>query len=592
MPRLLKLDAGFDLIAADARQTVALRVCSTLILALFLGLNLGWKCAAGWLAIILAIELWQHVSYPRPGEQPTVRQRIVRLAGIFALSAGWTMLSVFFWRSETPALQIVAITQLAGFLTIVATYAFKSPLTAATSALPPMLAVLCLPLLGGHFHGLELATLGLVLLLVAANFVQSAMANVEAAEKLEKAHAELLAKHSELAAETRRANDANQAKSAFLAMMSHELRTPMNGVLGMARALGCTNLDKTQATYVELMVRSGDGLMSILNDILDLSKIEAGKLQLEAVPFDVVDLLEQAGELWREAANEKGLALDVALASDAPRWVVGDPTRLRQILLNLVSNAIKFTAQGTVRLALANLSNSSDDALLEFEVSDTGPGIPAETLAGLFEPFNQADTSITRRFGGTGLGLSICRKLVRLMGGEIVMDTATGRGATFRVRVRLAVTQAPTSETIADESPPADLTGLCVLIVDDNEVNLVVAATLLVAMGATVEKARDGAEALEALRWRPIDLVLMDLHMPVMDGETALRHVRAGQAGPIDIPIIALTADVMAGVDTRLIAAGFDAVEAKPLNAARLLTTIATTLTANGHMQTQVAERA
>ena len=380
--------------------------------------------------------------------------------GILALSAGWTILSVLFWRSQAPALQIVAIAQLVGFLTIVATYAFKSPITAAAGALPPMLAVLCLPLLGGQFHGLELATLALVLLLAAANFVQSAMANVEAAEKLETAHAEVLAKHAELAAETRRANDANQAKSAFLAMMSHELRTPMNGVLGMARALEYTNLDTIQASYVEMMVRSGDGLMSILNDILDLSKIEAGKLQLEAVVFDVIDLLEQAGGLWREAAIEKGLALEVIQASDVPRWVVGDPTRLRQVLLNLISNAIKFTARGGVRLALTSRVNSSDEAFLEFEVADTGPGIPAEKLARLFEPFSQADTSITRRFGGTGLGLSICCKLARLMGGEIVMDTDVGKGTTFRVRVRLPVTQAPSGGVAADESVAEDFAGL------------------------------------------------------------------------------------------------------------------------------------
>ena len=240
-----------------------------------------------------------------------------------------------------------------------------------------------------------------------------------------------------LEAQTERAESANAAKSTFLTVMSHELRTPMNGVLGMARALEGSRLTARQREHVRLMVSSGESLLTMLNGLLDLAKIEAGRLELEEAAFDLHVLVREAMGLWEEAARAKQLDLVLDVAPGAPRMVSGDPTRLRQVLANLISNALKFTEAGQVTLAVRTLCVVGDDASLEFTVSDTGIGMTPEQLARVFEPFAQADAATARRFGGTGLGLSICRQLTELMGGEIHALSTPGGGSVFRVRLAL-----------------------------------------------------------------------------------------------------------------------------------------------------------
>jgi CheY-like chemotaxis protein len=367
------------------------------------------------------------------------------------------------------------------------------------------------------------------------------------------------------------AQEASRAKSAFLAMMSHELRTPMNGVLGLAHALRGTSLDKRQAEYLEMIEQSGHGLMTILNDILDLSKIEAGKLELEVAPFDIRKLAAQIRLVWSETARLKGLDLTLDIDPATPAWLSGDAARVRQILLNLVSNALKFTDAGEVMVRIAPARDGRGGLVLA--VADTGSGMTDEQRVRLFTPFAQGDRSTARRFGGTGLGLAICRQLAEMMDGEVTVESALGAGSTFTVRLAVPAAIAANDET--DDAPSLDLVGARVLVVDDNLINQTVARAILEAAGAAVATVGDGYEALARLRVEDFDVVLMDVHMPVMDGVEAVRRIRAGEGGRVDLPVVALTADAMVGDAERLLAQGFDDAHPKPIQPAGLLAAVA-----------------
>jgi signal transduction histidine kinase/ActR/RegA family two-component response regulator len=371
------------------------------------------------------------------------------------------------------------------------------------------------------------------------------------------------------------ADAASRAKSTFLAMMSHELRTPLNGVLGMAHVLAASPLDARQHGYVEVIESSGQSLLAILNDILDLSKIEAGKLEIEAITYCLADLLHSIVALWRAPAAEKGLVLAVELEDGIPDWVVGDPTRLRQILTNLLSNAVKFTDQGEIRLRVGYA-----DQRLWFQVADTGMGISPAVLPKLFSEFSQADASVGRKFGGTGLGLSISRRLCRLMGGDLQARSVEGAGSTFAGSI---VAQAATASVeVAEAEAQTALPRLQILAVDDNPGNRAVIEALLHSLGLPVTLACDGAEALNILRVSPMDLVLMDINMPGMNGVEALAAIRAGKAGAPGVRVVALTADAMAGDRERYLAEGFDGHLSKPLKPAALVEVLAQALQAHG----------
>jgi signal transduction histidine kinase/ligand-binding sensor domain-containing protein/ActR/RegA family two-component response regulator len=382
---------------------------------------------------------------------------------------------------------------------------------------------------------------------------------------------------AQLSEQTTLALAASAAKSRFLAMMSHELRTPMNGVLGMAQALKLSTLTPEQMDQVEMILRSGDSLMRILNDILDVSKIEAGKLELEATPFDLIEVGQSVHDLWVHLATEKGVALTYEVDPDVPRWVLGDPTRVRQIMLNLVSNALKFTQAGRVKMRIA-----SDMSGVRIEVSDTGIGMTPEQQRRLFQSFTQADASTTRRFGGTGLGLSICKQLSEMMGGDVRLISAVGEGSTFTVHLPLPTAAAPEVRPdvrSAPDRPP--LAGMRLLVVDDNPINLAVARAILEAVGADITTATDGSDALELLQSVCFDVVLMDLQMPRMNGSEAIAQIRAGRGGPATIPVIALTADVIGGADEALLSLGFNAVQTKPIDAGALIESIFKVLNRN-----------
>ena len=370
------------------------------------------------------------------------------------------------------------------------------------------------------------------------------------------------------------AEAASRAKSEFLANTSHEIRTPLNGLVGLAQLLASGRSEPAQQQeYLRLMVESAESLSAIISDILDLSKIEAGKLALERADFDLHEMLESLRAAYREVAARADVALTLAIDARVPRRVHGDPLRTRQIVANFLSNALKFTAQGRVSIeALVGAAG------VRIEVRDTGPGIAADTQVRLFEPFVQADASTTRRYGGTGLGLSICRQLARLMGGEVGVTSAPGAGSTFWVELPLPAAQAEEPLAPAPVDGAAPLAGQYVLIVEDNPVNLMIAEAFVSGWGAQVLTAANGREAIEAVEraqaaGTPLCAVLMDMHMPVMSGYDAIAELRQRHDAK-SLPIIALTAAALTAERDRALGLGANDFVTKPIDAKQLLASL------------------
>ena len=375
------------------------------------------------------------------------------------------------------------------------------------------------------------------------------------------------------------AEAANRAKTEFLATMSHEIRTPLNGVLGMAQAMEADRLSAVQRSRIDVIRRSGEALLTILNDILDLSKVEAGLLDLETAEFDLGDLARGAHLAFAEAARARALALDVAVDPSAEGVYLGDMVRVRQILTNLLSNAVKFTQQGSIRLAAVHAAG-----VVTFTVTDTGPGIAAERLDKVFEKFVQADSSTTRRFGGTGLGLAICRELALAMGGAVSVTSVVGEGSCFTVELplercadRRRAPAAPGHDALARGS---DDRGVRILAAEDNPVNQLVLRTLLEQVGLEADIVENGLQAVERWEEQPWDLILMDIQMPEMDGPTATRRIRVreAQTGRRPTPIIALTANAMRHQTDAYRKAGMDGFVAKPIQVGQLFAAIAAAL--------------
>ncbi len=426
--------------------------------------------------------------------------------------------------------------------------------------------------------------------LIEDNYRQYRLNQEREKEYAKKLESEIARQTAELREANARLEEISRLKSDFLANMSHELRTPMNAIIGFTELLSETRLDSEQAEYTKTIAQSAASLLALINDILDLAKIESGKLELEHIPFDLGEVVQSICAMFRIPAREKGVAIDCAIGEGVPGRVLGDSVRLRQVLVNLVGNAVKFTDRGRIDILVEMEGGATARPLCRFSVRDTGIGIPADRREAIFDKFTQADGSTTRKYGGTGLGLAICLQLVSLMGGRLVVESEVGKGSTFSFLLPVEAAAAVPVESCAPPmgTAPHPARGGEILLVEDNVVNQRLATILIQREGYQVEVAGDGVEALACLQGRAYDLVLMDVQMPNMDGMTATRKIREIEANPElrqeyaglrdrkrPQIVIGLTAHARKEDEKACYEAGMDGFLSKPIIKAKLLKLLA-----------------
>lgn len=567
-------DAAFDRTAVETRGQALARVAIGTMVFLTGMTAIPLPALLAWAALYATgdLTLWVATD-PANQQRRPVFFRILRLGSTFVATCAWVMIGTLWWLSPGEHTKAVGVGLIAGVLLYVVRGCHRSLVQMLASGLPPVAALLFLPFTGETTMA-KVGLFGSLALLVA--YAVSSGANAwNAHRRLQRTTQELIQKQEE-------AEAASTAKSQFLANMSHEIRTPLNGVLAMAHVLHKADLPEREREAAGLICASGELLERLLSDILDLAKVEAGQMVIESTAFDAAGLTRGVAALSRMRAEEKGIRLVVDADPETEGLYLGDSVRVRQVLSNLLSNAVKFTETGEVCIRLSRVA----DGALRFEVSDSGVGFEPALKERLFERFEQADGSITRRFGGSGLGLAISRTLVEMMGGSLDCDSAPGRGARFWFTLTLPPAEAAAEAPVQEMTPaPAnEPRGLRLLVADDHPTNLKVVEIILAQSGMAITTVTDGLQAVQAHAQEAFDLILMDMQMPVMDGLKAVSRIRADEAagGRRRTPIVMLTANAGADHVAAGQAAGADAHLTKPISPARLFEVIAEAMAAAG----------
>lgn len=550
-------------------QTQYLRYLIITSWALGLLATLGPMTAGLWFVGTLAAGAARGAVEKRISERVGAGWGLVFPAVATVTTAAWATAPLLAWFSGAPFGQPLALTLLVAGYVLVFAQLRSSPRQAVVISSPYGAVALIIavsqwgtPLFWPFLAVVPFTAAGLFVL------VTMTMMREERIRAFQAHQAHLI---EELEAARDKANAANDAKSNFLGIISHELRTPMNGVLGAAQLLSATRLETTQREYLSIIRNSGDNLLSLLNDILDMTKIEAGKMTFEVVDVSVEDLHRRVTGPFQAQAEAKGLVFETGWEGDIPATVRGDPLRVCQVIHNLLSNAVKFTDTGKVAYSVTGKRLGDRRVAFEFSVTDSGTGIAPEDLERLFQPFTQVDASSTRRFGGTGLGLTISRRMANIMGGDITVRSELGKGSTFTFAVEAEVVEwaAPKAiEEVANEVE--DGRQMSVLIVEDHPVNRMILEAWMSSAGHVSATAENGQVALETCAEQPFDLIIMDVNMPVMDGLTATRHIRDGAGVNAETPIVVLSASARSEDHAAGLEAGADAYLNKPIDFAAL----------------------
>jgi signal transduction histidine kinase/CheY-like chemotaxis protein len=546
---------GLASVVETRRRHMWVRLLTALVAAGGVQVSLGWSWVWIWAGLYFAAQWLDDRTGRRILRNPPATPMAAARAALISFlpsSIIFGALAPALWvgvERYGPALGMVVV---ASAMTNLIAICRGSRIAFAAACLPYGLYLLTMPLLdAGATTGPLLATMMIGVGLVMLNIVGAWITTEEARRISDEARAEAEVRRAE-------AEAATEAKSAYVAVVSHELRTPISAILA-----GAADCEKQGAPQGRLIADAGRMMTTLLDDLLDLSKLEAGRMSVESIPFDLRGCVLDAVRMWRPQAREKGLRMRIIGARSLPAWVVGDPTRVRQVLNNLISNALKFTSEGSVTLRLSSTPADGRHAV-RIAAIDTGPGMTPEKVARLFTPFDQLGAQTARTHGGTGLGLAISRELARLMGGDLTAASAPGQGAAFTLSLELPAADAPA----AAQAPQA--LEARVMVVDDHAVNRQAIGLVLAPLGIVPETAASAEEALERLAVEPFDVILMDVYMPDMDGREATRRLRA-QPGPNQhAPVIAITASATARDWEACLAAGMTGHVAKPIEPARL----------------------